>query len=200
MKPASRFYISDIERNIRMNLFPSYKFAAGGKTLSETNAGYISDVKQRLEEHGFSVGKASIMEPYFPNSIARAIAMAGAASLCALAFVLIFPAAFKFGYVIEIAVLLLTQGLFWLTHSVLPLQMLALGCAVCTPVVVVSLFLEYCIKQKNKASPKSAGADSSWNPSLFCGLQEFFPLSAPCLSAAFSGTSDSCWRCRFSGV
>ena len=148
---ASRFYISDIERNIRMNLFPSYKFAADGKTLSETNAGYISDVKQRLEEHGFSVGKASIMEPYFPNSIARAIAMAGAASLCALAFVLIFPAAFKFGYVIEIAVLLLTQGLFWLTHSVLPLQMLALGCAVCTPVVVVSLFLEYCIKQKNKA-------------------------------------------------
>lgn len=148
---ASRFYISDIERNIRMNLFPSYKFAADGKTLSETNAEYISDVKQRLEEHGFSVGKASIMEPYFPNSIVRAIAMAGAASLCVLAFVLIFPAAFKFGYVIEIAVLLLTQGLFWLTHSVLPLQMLALGCAVCTPVVVVSLFLEYCIKQKNKA-------------------------------------------------
>lgn len=72
----------------------------------------IFDVKQRLEEHGFSVGKASIMEPYFPNSIARAIAMAGAASLCVLAFVLIFPAAFKFGYVIEIAVLLLTQGLF----------------------------------------------------------------------------------------
>ena len=29
---ASRFYISTIERNIRMNLFPSYKFAANGET------------------------------------------------------------------------------------------------------------------------------------------------------------------------
>lgn len=28
---AARFYISDIERNIRMNLFPSYKFALDGK-------------------------------------------------------------------------------------------------------------------------------------------------------------------------
>ena len=197
---ASRFYISDIERNIRMNLFPSYKFAADGKTLSETNAGYISDVKQRLEEHGFSVGKASIMEPYFPNSIARAIAMAGAASLCALAFVLIFPAAFKFGYVIEIAVLLLTQGLFWLTHSVLPLQMLALGCAVCTPVVVVSLFLEYCIKQKNKAFSEIGWGRLFVESVAILWIAGILPLSAPCLSAAFSGTSDSCWRCRFSGV
>ena len=35
---ASRYYISDIERNIRMNLFPSFKFPLDGMTLSETNA------------------------------------------------------------------------------------------------------------------------------------------------------------------
>ena len=60
---SSRFYISDIERNIRMNLFPSYKDAQAGMTLSETNASYINDVKDRLIHHGFHIGKASIMDP-----------------------------------------------------------------------------------------------------------------------------------------
>lgn len=54
---ASRFYVSTIERNVRMNLFPSYKFAANGETLSETNARYIHDVTNRLEKHGFNIGK-----------------------------------------------------------------------------------------------------------------------------------------------
>ena len=66
---ASRFYVSTIERNVRMNLFPSYKFAANGETLSETNARYIHDVTNRLEKHGFNIGKASVMEPYFPSRI-----------------------------------------------------------------------------------------------------------------------------------
>lgn len=46
---ASRFYISDIERNIRMNLFPSFKFPLNGMSLSETNASYIAEVSSRLE-------------------------------------------------------------------------------------------------------------------------------------------------------
>ena len=81
---AARFYISDIERNIRMNLFPSYKFALDGKTLSETNAAYIAGVRDRLENHGFSVGKASVMDAYFPEKPLRAVAMAGAVSLIVL--------------------------------------------------------------------------------------------------------------------
>ncbi len=32
---ASRFYVSTIERNVRMNLFPSYKFAANGETFMD---------------------------------------------------------------------------------------------------------------------------------------------------------------------
>ena len=55
---ASRFYISDIERNIRMNLFPSYKVPMNGDSLSETNAKYIADVTERLNEHGFRTGRA----------------------------------------------------------------------------------------------------------------------------------------------
>lgn len=88
---ASRFYVSTIERNVRMNLFPSYKFAANGETLSETNARYIHDVTNRLEKHGFNIGKASVMEPYFPSRILRAASIAGAASLCVVAILLIVP-------------------------------------------------------------------------------------------------------------
>ncbi len=148
---ASRFYISDIERNIRMNLFPSYKFAADGKSLSETNASYIQDVKDRLENHGFTVGKASVMDNYFPSKPLRALAMMGALSLIVMALLLILPELKKWSLPIEIIGILGAQGLYWGLHMNLVLQLLALGAAVCTPVVVVTLFLNYCLKKKDKA-------------------------------------------------
>ena len=148
---ASRFYISDIERNIRMNLFPSYKFPLDGKTLSETNCLYISSVTERLGNHGFSVGKASVMEMYFPQKILRGLAMAGALSLVVLTLILLFPVLSKYAYILELLGLLVTQGLFWMTHSLLPFQFLALGTAVCTPVVIITLFLNYCLKRKDTA-------------------------------------------------
>jgi hypothetical protein len=148
---ASRFYISDIERNIRMNLFPSYKFPLEGKTLSETNASYIADVTERLENHGFTVGKASVMDAWFPKNILRSLTMVGALSLVVLTAVLLIPYLKKYVYILEILGLLVTQGMFWVMHSILPLQMLALGTAICTPVVVVTLFLNYCVKKKDTA-------------------------------------------------
>lgn len=148
---ASRFYISDIERNIRMNLFPSYKFPVDGMTLSETNASYIADVSARLANHGFTVGKASVFAPYFPTKILRAIVMVGAVSLIVLAFIFILPILRNYWLPVEIVGILGTLGLFWLKNSVLPLQLLALGIAVCTPVIVMTLFLDYCLKRKDTA-------------------------------------------------
>lgn len=155
---SARFYISDIERNIRMNLFPSYKYAMGGKSLNETNAEYISMVKDRLEEHGFQVGKASQMEPYFPNPVLRAAAMTGALSLCVIALLCLLPCLVRFAWLIWGAGFALTQGLFWLApQSLLPLQMLALGTEICTPVVIVSAFLQYCLAKKAEAETKKSG-------------------------------------------
>ena len=148
---AARFYISDIERNIRMNLFPSYKFALDGKTLSETNAAYIAGVRDRLENHGFSVGKASVMDAYFPEKPLRAVAMAGAISLIVLTILLLIPQLSRYGMAIEAAGLIGAEALYWLLHVNILLQFLALGAAVCTPVVVVSLFLQYCLKKKDTA-------------------------------------------------
>ena len=148
---ASRFYISDIERNIRMNLFPSYKFAADGKTLSETNAAYIAEVASRLEGHGFSVGKASILEAYFPTMPLRALAMMGAVSLIVMALWLLVPGLGKWIYAVEALGVVGAEAGYWILHVNLVLQLLALGAAVCTPVVVMTLFLHYCLKRKDKA-------------------------------------------------
>ena len=152
---ASRFYVSTIERNVRMNLFPSYKFAANGETLSETNARYIHDVTNRLEKHGFNIGKASVMEPYFPSRILRAASIAGAASLCVVAILLIVPFLVKYAWPIEVIVFLFTQTLYWTGYEAILRQALALGCAVSTPVIVMSLFMDYCVQKKQSAFKNS---------------------------------------------
>lgn len=148
---ASRFYISDIERNIRMNLFPSYKFPANGETLSETNARYISDVRDRLENHGFTVGRASIFSPIMPENWLKVLVMIGASSLCVLTLLLIIPGLERFVWAIEGLALIGTQVLYWGPHATITLQLLALGCAVCTPVAVVTVFLDYCRNRQNDA-------------------------------------------------
>ena len=148
---AARFYISDIERNIRMNLFPSYKFPVDGKTLSETNAMYIANVTSRLEDHGFGVGKASLMESYFPSKVLRSLTIAGALSLIVMTFLILLPGLGKWVYALEVVGLMVTECGYWIFHTNLVLQLLALGAAVCTPVVVMTLFLNYCVKRKNTA-------------------------------------------------
>lgn len=153
---SARFYISDIERNIRMNLFPSYKYALDGLSLSETNAKYISQTKDRLEEHGFHTGKASQMETYFPSRILRSLAMVGALSIAVTALLLILPAAKRFVWPIWGLGFIVTQGLYWATSSLLPLQMLALSVEIGTPVILVSAFLAYCIKKRDEAEKKAS--------------------------------------------
>lgn len=148
---SARFYISDIERNIRMNLFPSYKDAKGGESLSETNARYIGMVKERLENHGFSIGKASIMESYFPSRVLRACVMIGASALAVMVLVMLIPFFKSYALAIFGLLVLATQGLYWGTQSLLPLQALALAVEIGTPVFVVSLFLDYCVSRKNEA-------------------------------------------------
>ncbi len=148
---ASRFYISTIERNIRLNLFPSYKFAIGGHTLSETNAAYISDVTNRIENHGFSVGKASVMEAYFPNQIMKSVAIVGVVSMGVWFLILLIPYVGKYVWSIEILAVMLFELMFFCVHATLTTQLLALVCAVATPVIVVTLFIDYCLKRKKEA-------------------------------------------------
>lgn len=152
---SARFYISDIERNIRMNLFPSYKFPSEGMSLSETNAGYIAGVRDRLEGHGFTVGKASKMDAYFPSAALRAVVLAGSAALGVIVLLLLLPCLERFVWPIFGAGLVVTQGLYWGTSSLWPLQAMALTVEIATPVAVVSLFLSYCLAKRHEAEKKT---------------------------------------------
>lgn len=146
----SRFYISDIERNIRMNLFPSYKFPNKEKTLSETNACYISGVRDRLLEHGFNIGKASVFDFYFPNIVLRSIALLGAISLCVITSIFVLPKIRKFWFILELLIFIIFEALYVIKGSVIPLQIAALGSACSVPVVIVTLFIQYCLNIKEK--------------------------------------------------
>lgn len=150
----SRFYISDIERNIRMNLFPSYKFPDKEYTLSETNAKYINGVKNRLIEHGFSIGKASIIDVVFPNIVLRSITLLGTISLFFITLILIIPKIRKFWLLPAIIISLVFEAMFLIKGSILPLQIASTGAACTVPVVIVTMFLEYCLKNSNKKNYK----------------------------------------------
>lgn len=47
---AMRFYISDLERNARVNLYPLYKKPLHGMNLTQTNLSYVKMVSQKLTD------------------------------------------------------------------------------------------------------------------------------------------------------
>ena len=67
------------------------------------------------------------------------------------AYVLIVPFLVKYACPIEVIVFLLTQTLYWTGYEAILRQALALGCAVSTPVIVMSLFMDYCVQKKQSA-------------------------------------------------
>ncbi len=77
---AQRFFISDIERNVRVNLFPLYKDPQDGMTQFDTNLEYIALTAEKLEARGYHFGTASIMPEYYPNKFLAALGLLGAFS------------------------------------------------------------------------------------------------------------------------
>ena len=51
---AMRFYISDLERNARVNLYPLYKKPLHGMNLTQTNLSYVKLVSQKLTDRGYT--------------------------------------------------------------------------------------------------------------------------------------------------
>lgn len=59
-----RFYISDLERNDRVNLYPLYKKPLHGMNLTCTNFSAIKMVSDKLTERGYTWA-GLIMEAYY---------------------------------------------------------------------------------------------------------------------------------------
>ena len=73
----NRWSTTDRERNIRINLLRIYEKPEPEMTLLETNLKYFRAVHDVLEHDGFTFGKASTFDNYYPNVILRALVIVG---------------------------------------------------------------------------------------------------------------------------
>lgn len=140
---AMRFYISDLERNVRVNLFPMYKKPRYGQSLLDTNLNYISKVTQKLEGRGYHLDRASVLPVYYPNKVLLAIAAAAAA--CGFLFLLnlLVPLSDRVNYGLMVLAVLFGAGGAWIAKGALFLQMMAVGCAVTAPSVAILVLLDF---------------------------------------------------------
>ena len=140
---AMRFYISDLERNVRVNLYPLYKKPLHGMNLTETNLSYIQETSQKLKDRGYTLGRASIMEGYYPNALL--LAMTAAAAACGFVFVLnlFIPLSEKVNYILLALAVVGGAGGTVLFQSALFLQIMAIGCAVASPTAAMLLLLDW---------------------------------------------------------
>lgn len=140
---AMRFYISDLERNVRVNLFPMYKKPRYGQSLLDTNLNYISKVTQKLEGRGYQLDRASVLPVYYPNKVLLAIAAAAAA--CGFLFLLnlLVPLSDRLNYGLMILAVLFGAGGAWIAKGALFLQMMAVGCAVTAPSAAILVLLDF---------------------------------------------------------
>ena len=81
---VSRWSTTDHERNIRINLLRIYDKPATGMTLFETNMKYFSNTSELLKAKGYTLGRASTFENYYPSKILRALVMVGVAAAIVL--------------------------------------------------------------------------------------------------------------------
>jgi hypothetical protein len=95
---VQRWIVTDQERNIRINFLRKYDKAEPGKTLLDTNLEYVANVRDGLLASGFTIGKAGVFQPYFPNPfLLVAIAIGAVASgVLFLTLVRPFPARFQY--------------------------------------------------------------------------------------------------------
>ena len=139
---AMRYYISDLERNCRVNLYPLYKKPLHGMNLTETNLSYISIVSQKLKDRGYTLGQATIMPPYYPNRIL--LALVAAAAACGFVFTLnlLLPLSNRLNYILLVLAVLFGVGGAMVAKGALFLQLMAIGCAVSSPTAAILLLLD----------------------------------------------------------
>ena len=145
---AMRYYISDLERNCRVNLFPLYKKPMHGMNLTETNFSYIKLVSDKLQDRGYTLGKATIMPSYYPNKVLFAIVAIAAVALGVFTLNLLWPLSDRVNYILLGVGTVFAIGGTIVAKGALFLQILAIGCAVAAPTAAVLLLLDYWKKRK----------------------------------------------------
>lgn len=147
---AQWFYISDIERNIRFNLYPIYEEGVGNQTALATSIGYMKTVKDKLEERDFVFGAPSIYPPYNPSPILVVLVMAGSIALSVFMLSMLVVIGQRQQVVLLCTLLLLSVVLYVVTNGTVITQLWALAAAVAAPVVAITAAMDH-MKQKQSS-------------------------------------------------
>lgn len=132
---AQRYFISDIERNVRVNLFPLYKDPQEGMSQFETNLSYISMTTDKLKARGFTFGKASIMPEYYPNKVLAGFGILGISASLWVLLSLLLPVPKQGALFLTVLSVLGAGATMVLPYHALLYQMAGLVGAITFPVI-----------------------------------------------------------------
>ena len=139
---AQRFYISDIERNIRFNLFPMYETGINNETVLQTTINYINIATEKLAVKGYEFGPADIYPAYTPNPLLVVITMIGAIALFVYVLQMMLPMSKHTQLVAFFGISLASIVVFILTSGTLITQIWALSSAIMAPVGAMIRLME----------------------------------------------------------
>ena len=145
---AMRYYISDLERNVRVNLFPLYKKPLHGLSVTDTNLKYVASVSKKLTDRGYTLGKASILPYYYPSKLLLAIVAAAAACGFLFTLNLLIPIKEKYNYILFVLCVIAGAGGALYAKGALFLQIMAIGCATTAPTASILVLLDWWKKKK----------------------------------------------------
>ena len=142
------FYISDIERNIRYNLFPIYEQGVDNKTALETTLFVAKQVTDKLQARGFTTGEASVYPVYFPNTLLRLLTMTGVISLATLTLGQLVH--IRKSYLLGLFALgsIVSVGIYILTTGTKIMSAWALVAAISAPVLAMTMIFD-CWSKRN---------------------------------------------------
>ena len=154
---VQRWIVTDQERNIRINLLRKYDKAEPGKTLLETNLEYVANVRDGLIASGFTIGKAGIFHPYFPQVFLLVAITIGAVAAGVLFLTLVrpFPARYQYALLLLISLVFAFPLLKGSGNAVR--QAVALCSAVVFPVLAMTWQLDRWRKRSIEGRGSLAG-------------------------------------------
>jgi len=136
------FYISDIERNIRFNLYPIYEEGKDNQTALGTSLLYMNSVKEKLQERGFEFGRASVYPKYKPNVIPLMVVMIGAIALFTFVLNLFIAMPKNKQYLIFASLSFASIILYAVTNGTVISQIWALSSAILAPTGAIILLMD----------------------------------------------------------
>lgn len=151
---VQRWAVTDQERNIRVNLLRKYDKPEPGKTLIETNIGYISQVKESMLEKDFTLGRAGTFAPIFPNKILLALMIIGATAAGVLFLTLVRPFSLRYQYILLAIIAAILVLPVFKGAGTLVRQAAAMASAIVFPVLAMT----YQIDKWRKTPPRQGAS------------------------------------------